>query len=401
MKNFAKMFVFAFALFAVCHVYVPIAFAQEDVQKQIRELEQKIEKLEEKVTEKDEVSEEKSDHGGSKISFSGYGELHYNHPNGPGQETKRQMDFHRMVLGWEYEFKPGLTLHAEVDFEHAAKEMELEFAYIEKQIKEGWSLRVGSLLMPVGPLNEFHEPPLFPSVERPYTNNLVIPMTWQEGGIGAVYEGELFNFRGYVIGGLDGSLFRNKDGIRKGRGKVAEAKADDMGFVLRVEYKPVLGLTLGSSYYKAGASQGDSELAGVWVSLWDIDLQYQKQGWKLVSVLSQVDVSHADKIQTKACKTTCSDPGSKITGFYTTLSYAFDTGGETSLVPFIQYEKIDTHAGVPSNVVKDPAQERKITTFGLNYYFTDNVVTKFDVEHWKTGDGKTLTQWNAGMAYMF
>lgn len=390
--------VLVFVFLAISSVFVSGASAQDDVHGQIKELEQKIEDLKQQVEQK-EVTEEKHE---SPISFSGYGELHYNHPNGPGSETERKMDFHRMVLGWEYEFKPGLSLHTEVDFEHAAKDMELEFAYVEKKLKENVSLRFGALLMPVGPLNETHEPPMFPSVERPYTQKLVIPTSWQEGGLGLVYENQMVNLRGYLVSGLDGSKFRKEDGIRQGRGGLDEQKADDVGFALRVEYKPVLGLTLGSSYYQTGASQGDTELAGVAVSLWNADIQYEKKGWELTSALAQVDVSHADKIQTKTCAAgACSDPGSKITGFYSTLSYRFDTGGETSLVPFIQYEKIDTHASVPSNVVKDPAQDRKITTLGLNYYFTDNVVTKFDVENWKSGDGKTRTQWNAGIGYMF
>ncbi len=387
---------FAFVLFfAALTVNV---FAQEDVKLQLKELEQKIEELNEKINEKGKNDGDEK----HPVSFSGYGELHYNHPNGPGTETQRKMDFHRMVLGWEYEFKPGLSVEAEVDFEHAAKDIELEEAYLEKKLNENFELRIGALLVPAGPLNESHEPTLFPSVERPYTQKFVIPTSWQEGGMGLVYEGKMYNARAYLLSGLDGGKFRKEDGIREGRGGLDEQKADDVGFALRVEYKPAPGFVFGSSYYQSGASQGDKELAGVGVSLWDADIQYEKKGWKFVSVWSQADVSHADKIQTKTCAAgACSDPGSKITGFYSTLSYRIDTGGDTSLVPFIQYEKIDTHASVPSNVVKDKAQNREITAFGLDYYFTDNVVTKFDVEHWKTGDGKTLTQWNAGAAYKF
>ncbi len=397
MKNFAKMMIVVFAFSAISSVFVSTATAQDDVQGQLKELEQKIEKLKEKIEEKEDVSEESKGGEESKISFSGYGELHYNHPNSAGEEKDRKMDMHRMVLGWEYVFKEGLTMHAEVDFEHAAKEMELEFAYIEKQLKNGWSLRGGSLLMPVGPLNEFHEPPLFPSVERPYTNNFVIPMTWQEGGIGPVYEGELFNFRGYIVNGLDGSKFRKKDGIRPGRGKVAESKGDDMGFVARLEYKPVLGLTLGSSYYSAGASQADANLAGVDVTLLEADLQVERKGLKLVSSWTQIDVDNADKIQTLS-KT---DPGSKIKGFYATLSYRIPLKGDTSLVPFIQYEAIDTHAEVPASVTKDNSMNRKIITFGFAYYLHENVAYKLDVESWKLGSGTKRTQWNAGIAWMF
>src|SRR5262245_4182304 len=63
------------------------------------------------------------------IQLHGYGEVHYNNPELGAMSggAPKQLDFHRFVLGWGYEFAPNLRIDAEVDFEHAATEIELEY----------------------------------------------------------------------------------------------------------------------------------------------------------------------------------------------------------------------------------------------------------------------------------
>ena len=89
-----------------------------------------------------------------KLQFHGYGELHYNNPkiDTMSSGAGNVIDVHRFVLGWEYEFTENLRVEAELDYEHAAKELELEEAYLEYDLLPAVSLRVGTLLMPVGPL---------------------------------------------------------------------------------------------------------------------------------------------------------------------------------------------------------------------------------------------------------
>lgn len=334
--------------------------------------------------------------GQQETSLTGYGELHYNHPNVAGKEKDRKMDFHRMVVGIEHSFRDDLSLHVEVDFEHAAAEMELEFAYLEQQLQPGLSLRAGSLLMPVGPLNEFHEPPLFPSVERPTMQKVVIPTTWNEGGAGLVYRGETWRARGYLVGGLDGSKFRKKDGIRAGRGKVAEGPGDDIGFVGRLEFMPALGASLGASFYTASADAGDPALSGLKVNLFEGDLTLEKKGWKLVSAFAQVDIDGAEKVEAG------NEPASKVTGWYATLSKSIDLPDERKLVPFLQVEEIDTHDEVPATVTRDLTQRRKIFGGGVSYYVSENVAYKFDLHQTDfSGDKDDETQWNLGIAWMF
>src|SRR3989339_1444468 len=208
-----------------------------------------------------------------KTTFHGYGELHYNNSNKPGSTDL--MDNHRFVIGLTHHFSERVRLNAEVDFEHAAKEMELEFAFVDVLLTGSFNIRAGSMLMPVGFLNEFHEPPLFYSVERPYVQKNIIPTSWQEGGIGVfgTMGGDL-RYRVYLVGGLDASGFTAGSGIRNGRGKVAESPSNDLALVGRLEYSGLKNLRLGASGYTGNSGQGDEEIGDARVGLWEADARY-------------------------------------------------------------------------------------------------------------------------------
>ena len=111
--------------------------------------------------------------------------MHYN----ASSEEVNEFDFHRLVFGFGYHFNESISLEVELDFEHAFTEPELEFAHLDFWYRDEVSYRVGAVLMPVGPLNETHEPPRFFSVERPNVQKNVIPTTWQEPGAGVFGSG--------------------------------------------------------------------------------------------------------------------------------------------------------------------------------------------------------------------
>ena len=161
----------------------------------------------------------------------GYGELHFNHPQlgAMSQAAGDEIDIHRWVIGLAYDFSDRIRMDMELDFEHAADELEFEYGFLEFDLKPGLAARVGSVLMPVGPLNEFHEPPLFYSVERPYLEQFIIPTTWQENGAGIV--GRAFQnklaFRAYATAGLDASKITALEGLHDVSSKGAESKIED------------------------------------------------------------------------------------------------------------------------------------------------------------------------------
>ncbi|MEE8328454.1 MAG: hypothetical protein V3R54_00830 [Thermodesulfovibrionia bacterium] len=367
--------------------------AQDD---EIKALEEKMQILMEEV---DALKEKQPEGNEKKLHFHGYGELHYNNTGEEGKNDK--MDFHRMVIGWTYHFNDWIVLDAEVDFEHAATEMELEYAHISFLFSDAFNIRMGSMLMPVGYLNEFHEPTLFYSVERPYVQNNVIPTTWQEGGVGIFGSPHPdLNYRLYLVGGLDASKFKASSGIRKGRGKVASAKGDNLAVVGRIEYGGIPGLNLGISGYLGDAAQGDSALGDATVSILEGDIRYRWKDLELTGLVVSVNVDDTDKINTKTGQVI----GEEILGWYAEGAYHLGKSflpENQDLVLFVRHEQFNTQKKVAASLTADPANDRKVTTFGLTYFPIPQVAVKADLESWENGAGTDWHQSNLGVAYMF
>ena len=343
---------------------------------------------------------------GIDINFHGYGEMHYNNPGTgskvPDPDAPAEMDFHRMVLGWSVAFNDRMQLHAEVDFEHAATELELEFAYLEFNLMPGLQVRAGSMLMPVGPLNEFHEPTLFYSVERPYVQAYIIPTTWQEGGGGLA--GSLpvgLRYRLYYVTGLDAEGFSASTGIRSGRvALTGEKVAEKMAVVGRMEYVGLPGVQLGASYYQGGANQL-ATTPEVDVSILEADLSAKFKGLELRGMYAAVNVGGADELSAALDKTI----GERMVG--TNVEAAFHLlplivqGTEQDLVLFGRWEQFNTQAEVPSGLTADDANDRTVITYGLAYYPDPDIAIKIDQERWKDKADNKEKRINVGLAYMF
>ena len=203
--------------------------------------------------------------GGPATTIGGYGEMHYNNldANDPANDLD-EVDFHRFVLFFGHRFSDRVRLFSELEVEHSLSgegkpgEVELEQAYVDIRLKNSLSARAGLFLLPVGFLNEIHEPPTFYGVERNDVENIIVPTTWWEGGGG--FSGRMQNGIGWDIALHSGlamptsgtSAFR----VRSGRQKVAEALASDWAYTARVSYAGWPGLELAASYqYQSDPSQ--------------------------------------------------------------------------------------------------------------------------------------------------
>ena len=122
----------------------------------------------------------------NKTTIGGYGELHYNaHRDDDNSDNhKSQIDFHRFVLFINHEFNDKMRFVSELELEHSLSgddkpgEVELEQAYVEYDLTQKTSVIGGLFLIPVGILNETHEPPTFYGVERNDVEKNIIPTTW-------------------------------------------------------------------------------------------------------------------------------------------------------------------------------------------------------------------------------
>ena len=125
------------------------------------------------------------------VNVTGYGETHFNVPTDDRINT---FDAHRFVVGINARFTDWIFLNAEIDYEHAAQQLEFEMAYLDFLLDPTFNFRAGTVLIPVGFLNEFHEPVLFWTVERPVFHNRIIPTSWN--GTGGGFFGTFGNFLG-------------------------------------------------------------------------------------------------------------------------------------------------------------------------------------------------------------
>jgi len=219
----------------------------EELQRQVREQQAQLDAL---------AAQLEGSPRTSRTTVGGYGELHYN-----SLDSKKEIDFHRFVLFFGHEFNDRIRLFSELELEHALAgesepgEVELEQAYLEFDVGADTKVKGGLFLIPVGFINETHEPTTFYGVERNPIENAIIPSTWWEAG--ALVSAPIGSSGLSYDVGLHSGL--NVDGtfnLRNGRQKVASAKADELASTVRLRWQGG-GLEVGGSvYYQGDISQG-------------------------------------------------------------------------------------------------------------------------------------------------
>ncbi len=224
---------------------------QQDTAKQAADADEKAEAAVVAVEESGSTASAQSSWA-DRTTIGGYGELHYNNINNDGIDDKKEIDFHRFVLFFGHEFTDKLRFFSEFELEHALAgdgkkgEVELEQAYIEYDIRDNLQTRGGVFLMPVGILNETHEPATFYGVERNDVETIIVPSTWWEagGGLNGYFDNgiswDLALTSGLAIPTTGDNAFR----VRSGRQKVSEAIANDFAYTGRLKYTGIQGLEL-------------------------------------------------------------------------------------------------------------------------------------------------------------
>ena len=158
-------------------------------------------------------------------TVSGYMDFHFTKPD----QLPAELDFHRFVLLFAHQFSDRIRFVGELELEHAfvegledAGELELEQAYVDFLLSRGFSVRAGMVLMPMGIINERHEPPVFYGVERPLVDTVILPTTWFEVGAGVFVPRAVFVFSKDHIQHpvqfvFDGPVPADRLGLRAGR----------------------------------------------------------------------------------------------------------------------------------------------------------------------------------------
>lgn len=344
------------------------------------------------------------------VSFAGYGEMlleNFTSENeaGAGGAPTTRLDFLRAILYAGYRFNDRFLFNSEIEVEHS-NEISVEFAYLDYLANEHLTLRGGMLLLPLGLVNEFHEPTVFIGAKRPETEQRILPTTWRENGAGVLGSAGIVNFRAYVTNGLRGAAFTSA-GLRGGRQKGANALAANLAFSGRVDVTPVPGIFGGVGFYNGGSGQEQVVLDGNRLDegtrVVEVHGQAQVRGFDLRALFAQASIGDAGEAS-RALRLAANAPiadtmqGGYVQAGYNVLSQ-FST--RLALTPYVRYEHVDTQHRIPAGFVRDLSRDGVFKTLGVELKPIPNVVVKTDYQ-WITNEAGTgRNQFNLNLGYAF
>lgn len=357
------------------------------------------------------------------VSIGGYGEFIYENFSGSREDGSHsgrtdQVDALRGIVYIGYKFDERFLFNSEIEFEHAstgqAGSTSLEFAYLDYRLTEGFGLRGGLLLSPMGLLNELHEPPIFLGARRPETESRIIPTTWRENGLGVFGQSGSFGYRFYLMNSLDGvgggsSKAEGFDasGLRKGRQKGSKAVAENFSMVGRVDWMGSLALNVGTSLYMGNSGHGHRLSSGVTTDvktlIWEGHLVYQAGGLDIRALFALADVDDVASLNALKGLTGNASVGERLQGGYVQLGYDLLTTASTphQLIPFLRYESVDTQVRVPDGFSANPANDDTIVTLGLSWKPLPQIIGKTDYQVHRNRAGTGVDQFNIALGYLF
>ncbi len=333
----------------------------------------------------------------SPLSIGGYGKIDYYHKSNESNSNSDNIDVYRFIPYIGYRFSDDIILNVELEFEHGGIKdgaggdgyVIIEFMYLDFLLNEKFNVRVGNMLVPMGLINEKHEPTVFTTVQRPNTSKKLIPSTWHENGILAY--GELTEDLSYHLGAfsalqLDRGLGQGNDWLRDSRAgsfRIDESNERlGLGIVGRVDYTGINGLFIGASTYV------DSNIV-----MADIHFDYNKDAFRTYGVYTQ----------TNRTDTVVGEP-EKAKGGFVNFSYDISklTEFQNKIPIFVQYESVSAQDKVTNGASVDSIDT---ITIGINYFPHEQVVLKADYamskDNSKSSDSDETNIFSLSMGFIF
>jgi hypothetical protein len=341
--------------------------------------------------------------------LSGYMDFQFNKL----ERVDGTLDFQRFVLLFQHSFSRRIRFVGELELEHAfveslepSGEIELEQAYVDFLLHRSFNLRAGMMLVPMGIINERHEPPVYNGVERPFVDTVIVPTTWFETGAGIHGEvGRGFRYRAYVMAPLNAFEFDAADGVRNGRQNGSEANVRHVAFTGRVEYVGRPFLTLGAGVW-TGDSSFEAPRLATRVTMTEFDARYSAERLELRGQFAYVSIGDAAALNDAITRQTGVSPNiaSSLAGFYGEAGYrVWAAGPWRDLVTFARYENFDTQYRMPAGYVPLEEFDRDAWIGGVTYYPDPDVAVKVDytVVRNRSGIVSSPNSFNVGLGWWF
>ena len=358
---------------------------------------------------------------GGRITVSGYGQIDYNQPFGDTVFQNGKMDVHRLITFFGYQFAANTFFVTELEVEHA-NEMYVEQAFLQQNLNDFLNFRAGLILIPMGIVNEYHEPTTFNGVERPNLDSKIVPTTWRE--LGAGFTGKFsdysLKYQLYLTNGFlsyNGTgILRGVDGYRKGRQKGIQSIISSPNLSTKIDFYGIKSLKIGLAGYFGktqttaidGVSRNDdyaimdADSTRIGISMIGGDFRYKNKGFQ---ARGQLIYSHNSNVEAYNAKTN-QNLGSSFFGYYIETGYDIlrlineDLDQELNL--FVRYENYDTHHRTYGELTRNLAYNRNDITCGFGLKLANGAVLKLDYQRFtnKSSSNKDH-QINAGVAVWF
>lgn len=337
------------------------------------------------------------------LVIGAYGQIEFTQQFADTARHNALIDPHRVVMFLGYQFNSRTHFVSEFEFEHV-NEVALEQAFLNYKLTRWADLRAGLMLIPMGIMNEYHEPTTFNGSLRPNIDNKIVPTTWRE--IGAGFNGKIekasLKYQLYAINGFNGhdgttGKFKGDDGLRGGRQKGIKSFMTTPDISAKLDYFGVKGLKLGAAGY---FGESESKLfEGLWkddtttvkqdkadssvigITMIGFDARYE---WNGIEARAQYIMANLSN--TKAYnRFTGKDLGSAMAGYYVEAGYnvlQLCKNTKNKLIIFTRYEKYDTHASFEEDGTKkrNDAYNRTDITIGAGFKVADGAVFKADYQ---------------------
>jgi hypothetical protein len=336
----------------------------------------------------------------SATTLWGYGEMNYNHPTARAADA--QADLRRAVIGFSHSFDDATHVYGELEWEHAvasagdAGETEVEQLYIEHALAPTYGVRAGLMLVPLGLLNEHHEPTQYYGVERNFVETAIIPSTWREGGL-ALYGNTDFGL-GWNAGiGTGPDLGKWDSGSNEGResplGSIHQelqlARARDPSLFVALNWSAIPGLNVGGGAFTGKIGQG-ADFAGkdARLLLGEVHARWQTGPFDFSALYARGTISDTQALNLTFLGQPTPVP-KEFWGGYAQGAWRAAAWGESSFVPFVRYEAFNTaaqYASQPQGLGALPQPTERVWTAGVSYYLNPNVVFKADYRRFNRDD---------------
>ena len=365
------------------------------------------------------------------ISLGGYGELLFEqfmggyNPDGSFQSGRRiprysstsangyqsRYDLKRMVIYAGYKFSDDWVMNSELEWEHGGNSIYIEFLYFDHFYTDALNFRFGSMLMPVGLINETHEPVTFLGSNRTLVETLIIPTTWVENGAGIFGDIGPITYRTYLVTGMnahssDSKGFSADEGIRSGRQRKDYVMGNQFAWVGRADYTAVPGLLAGMSAYVGEATTykaTGNDRNSIPMRMVEAHTHYTWNAWDFRALAAWTLLSEVDQLNVLRGLTGANSVGSEQMGAYVQAGYDLWNGNTTgkSLMPFARFEFVNTQKSVPAGYgFKDTSKIHALVA-GVNYKPISQIVLKADYEWLTIANDRLVDQANLSVGFVF